>query len=302
MTEVVEGVNFPNLEKELEAKCPFKETPPGKNPSKTPEDASEVHENDGGKLGDNLKDGLEGDPGTFNDKCPCKGLRKEPCLDSRTRPKLGLRLKGGPYPFIQAAHHLIPGVASLENSDLFKTYMNEGDKVTTKSKPPRKYTIAVNIGYCVNGAHNGVWLPGNYAIREKNPANPKEANWGDVKDADFKWNYTIAAIKKCEGRQFHDAHGKYNSKVKGTLNKICKALIFHQDHCGTCANNSGKKVPPPYTIKLRLYGLSKWLKGLLTGPISGWKDPYFTSSKVHAWFMDAKKKKEFMRTYKDISP
>jgi hypothetical protein len=300
MSEVLEGVEFPALEKELKAECPFKEKPPGKNPSKQPEGPEEVQENDGGILGKNLEAASEGDADTINEFYRCEGLQKEPREDTSTKGTLvHVTDQKANYPYVQAAHHCIPGVAALENSDLYKTYMNEGDKVQTKKAT---YEIAVNIGYCVNGAHNGVWLPGNYAIREDNPANPKKKNWGDIADPDFKMLYTAAVMRKCDGKQFHDAHPTYNSKVKGTLNKICQALVVHQDNCEECKGKNGKKIPPPYKIKLRLYKLSGWLKGILIGPMQGWKDPYFASSKVRRWFLDPVAKKQFEKAYKDASP
>ena len=42
-------------------------------------------------------------------------------------------------------------------------YMEDGK--TVKTDGGKSYTIEGHIGYDVNGSHNGVWLPGNYAIK-----------------------------------------------------------------------------------------------------------------------------------------
>jgi hypothetical protein len=67
------------------------------------------------------------------------------------------------FPFVVAAHHLIPGNASLGESRL-KKLMTKSSAARIAGKARR---IKNHIGYNVNGAHNGAWLPGNYAIRPK---------------------------------------------------------------------------------------------------------------------------------------
>jgi len=307
MAELLEGVNFPQLEKELESKCPFTEPdPPDKEEEKehAPKDdteaASRIQHNDGGKLGENLTDASEGAANTINNLHGCGKLKKEPVKDTRTNPKLVVSVKGldGDYPYIQAAHHLVPGVASLEKSQLYKKYMKKGGKITTTVKK-RKYTIKVHIGYNVNGAHNGVWLPGNYAIRADVPGNPLKKDWGKVSNPSFKENYMLSTMRKVGGKQFHDAHSAYNTRVRSTLDKIALALIFHQDFCEEDCKTK-KKIPPPFRIKKRLYALSKWLKTTVTGGPSTWKDPYYTSGPLRTAMLARRKK--FLTAYSEAKP
>ena len=89
------------------------------------------HENNSGKLGTN-----------------CEPSPDEPYV---TRRNWAWKLR------IQfAAHHLIPGDASLKKSDLFN-----GVKYGLKKRGQAKG----NIGYDVNNRANGVWLPGNTYAR-----------------------------------------------------------------------------------------------------------------------------------------
>jgi hypothetical protein len=60
----------------------------------------------------------------------------------------------------------------------------------------------------VNGAHNGVWLPGNYAIRRKTklPKPIKGKSWSKLlQRPDWCFDYMVAVVRLKE-RQFHDAH------------------------------------------------------------------------------------------------
>src|SRR3712207_7982199 len=57
---------------------------------------------------------------------------------------------------------------SLYESQLFKKYMRKGGKAEVMTKNGKKaFEVTHNIGYNVNGSHNGVWLPGNYARSEE---------------------------------------------------------------------------------------------------------------------------------------
>src|SRR5262245_48164983 len=107
-----------------------------------------------------------------------------------------------PFEVSTAAHHLIPGNASLKKSSLFKS--NEYLWVDKKAKG--------NIGYNINSAENGVWLPGNYALRP----------WSSRSD-EFKEEYAYEAIGKWGG-QFHDAHEEYSSFVLLALEEVFEKL------------------------------------------------------------------------------
>jgi hypothetical protein len=198
-------------------------------------------------------------------------------IDSKMDPSLSVTVQGKDYPFKVAAHHLIPGDAALANSELYKGYMIEGAQVITPAG--RTYEILANIGYNVNGNHNGVWLPGNYAIRKK--TSPKEgASWGDIVDdpnyQGWCFEYMRACVAKVGG-QFHDSHTKYNAAVLDILDEIHVKLAVHQDGCGDCKNK--KKIYPPYVLKARLYVLSRYLRTKLRMRPGKWKIPWFTSDK-----------------------
>ncbi len=183
------------------------------------------------------------------------------------------------FPFMVAAHHLIPGEASLYAS-LLRHYLTKGSSVSTTDN--KKWTIRNYIGYNVNGNHNGTWLVGNYAIRpgaQPWTATPKPGvSWGDLNDPDWFLAYVAAAIK-VTGAQFHDAHTQYSEAVKKLLNKITAKLHGHQLNCKDCESKLGKEISPPYFVKERLFGLSAYFRGQLAGHPSAWKRPWFTSDK-----------------------
>jgi hypothetical protein len=60
-------------------------------------------------------------------------------------------LGGKSYGAAVAAHHLIPGNASLKDSELMDYLWTDGE-------------AEGNIGYNVNAKPNGVWSPGNYGV------------------------------------------------------------------------------------------------------------------------------------------
>ncbi len=159
--------------------------------------------------------------------------------------------------------------------------------------PDKSLTINSHIGYNVNVCHNGVWLPGNYAIRKSSSSTGE--SWGDMSEANWQMNY-VAAASKAAGGQFHDTHSKYNEAVKRILNKISAVLLVHQDVCEDCKNKT--EVPPPYQIKQRLYNLSEYFKTQLTGPPGVWRRPWFTSDRLRdAAFFGGKLKPEFTESY-----
>jgi hypothetical protein len=279
------------LEKE---KCPFTVDVKGadatedENIVKDDRDSIQgVQANNGGTLGKNLTDGSNGTDNTW------KGAPHEPSAQDKTPPKDSKRKDGneyaqpwakvlvagtktideGTYPYTVAAHHLIPGNASLYNSanDL-QQYMIKGK--TIESKDGKKWKIKYHIGYNVNGAHNGVWLPGNYAIRVG--ASPTGVSWGKMGNDDWQLNYVAACAKVAKG-QFHDAHTDYSDSVRDLLNKIAEKLNYHQCNCELC--KSVTEVSPPYLIKQRLYNLSHYFRFNLTMAPGKWRRPWFASDR-----------------------
>jgi hypothetical protein len=165
-----------------------------------------------------------------------------------------------------AAHHLIPGNASLAKSTLFLS-----EEYLWKDKK-----VKGNIGYNVNSAPNGVWLPGNYAARP----------WGTEGVAFVKefgpsaQEYAYAAIEAWRA-QFHDAHEKYSVFVKDVLDKIYDKLENTEDlWCPEAKSKKDKKPderPPLYVLVARLNTVSSRMRRMLVAPSDKWKKNIWTS-------------------------
>jgi hypothetical protein len=166
-----------------------------------------------------------------------------------------------PRPVSAAAHHLIPGNAAFAKSQLFKS---------------KKYlwmdgNAKGNIGYNINGQPNGVWLPGNYAVRPWSSLNPV-----------FQNRYAFKAIEAW-GRQFHDAHEAYSRFVLQALEEIFEKL----DAGGTLWCPKAKKEedkepserPPMYALVMRLNTVSQRMKRMLVVPTTSWKANVYTSTR-----------------------
>jgi hypothetical protein len=261
-----------------------------------------MQKNDGGTLGQNLASGAAGvaDTGPY----PAKDyLFKEIANDSHRGRKSLLKLaaykeaKAGDFPYIVAAHHLIPGNAALNKVKPLIEFMKDGGGV--ESVAGKKYSIKGHIGYDVNGSHNGVWLPGNYAIKTALPERKKDGKtlparigttpipsvpWSALSEDHEEWqfDYVAGACKAGRG-QFHDSHAMpYSASVRKYLGKLTVALALHLDNCELCAGKT--EIPPPYRMKRRLYGMSMRLRGFVTGTPDGWRNPWFTSERWSAKF------------------
>lgn len=310
--QVGELISEKSLEQEYELKCPFDEDEPG-GPEAGPEDisdddkdsAEEAQKNDGGKLGKNLMKGKKGkaDGGPYP---PDDYLVKMEPIDTKRDKKRHPRIhipdyrdaKKGDFSFVVAAHHLIPGNASLKPAETLVEFMKKGG--TVKSTGNRTYTIKYHIGYDINGAHNGVWLPGNYAIKTALPekkikrkngkfhvraarksTTPVEGvSWEGLSAEHESWQFTyVAGACKAIGAQFHDTHKDYSNQVLTNLNKISTKLAVHLDCCDICKKKGKKELPPPYRIKRRLFAFSKRLSYYLLGSTAMWKQTLLTSDR-----------------------
>lgn len=295
--EVLESIELSFInEKFLE--CPFMEEQTEAATEVEPEGvenddrdgAQREQENNGGTLGENLIDGKPGAKGTVAGPFPPDSyLVKESASDSKPdRGSVHIKVIGTEefdhdvYPFVMAAHHLIPGEAALAKCRL-KKYMTKGE--TVKNANGRSWQIECHIGYNVNGAHNGIWLPGNYAIRT--PSIPPKV-WHKSPDVSKSWSdlgsnkwcmHYVASVAKKTGRQFHDAHTEYNNAVKKLLNKIATKLYAHQQSCDECKKKNNSKIAPPYIVKQRLYMLSAFLRRQLVGSPIQWKRPWYASDR-----------------------
>jgi hypothetical protein len=294
MTQIGEAVSAAMASDTLDEECPFK-LKSTKNPSLEAENPAKddraavkrIQCSNGGRLGENLSRDSPagwGASATINELHQPPDAEARPRVDSKTDPMRRVQVKGTPYPYKVAAHHLIPGEASLANSDLYKHYMKKGD--TGKTTGGKDYEIQANIGYNVNGSHNGVWLPGNYGIRGS--TSPKTgSSWSKIVEdptyADWCWEYMLACVERVDG-QFHDAHTVYNEAVLDVLKNIHLHLNAHQDT--DCKDCKGKKeIDPPYGLKSRLYRLSSFLEGKLKGQPGRWKAPWFTSDRFRPQMM-----------------
>ncbi len=167
MTELAEPIAIGGLPGEIEIKCPFADETlgvdsiEGEDIARDDRAAARAQQsNNGGVLGANLESASPGKDGTVGGPYPPPTVEKSPRLDTR-RKKLRVRVPGtatipeGIYGFTVAAHHLIPGEASLAPSKL-KPFMEKGGSVEVvgeKGKKTKK--VRKHIGYNVNGAHNG---------------------------------------------------------------------------------------------------------------------------------------------------
>ena len=213
------------------------------------EDEEQVPENDehndASKLGSNL-----GSPPEYEIECP---------LDNDIK-----------VPITVAAHHCIPGNASLKKATDLHDFMREGGP----------FSLLEDIGYDVNHENNGVWLSGNYAVRGGKLHYTK--NWGGY-DSKFKNAYAKNAMDKSH-RQFHDAHSKYNGKVLKTLESLAEKLGDPEDKCPIC-DKKLDATRPPYGLVNRLDRVSSEHRRM----ISNMNSPnikktvtagYYTSSRV----------------------
>jgi len=207
------------------------------------EDAHLTFKNDAGKLGK----AIGGDQG--KKRITLEGMKKD----------------GQELDVSVAAHHLIPGNASLKESQLFQS-----NKYLWKDKK-----VKGNIGYNVNDAPNGVWLPGNYAARPWGAGGLEfQSTFGPSPQT-----YAFAAIEAW-GAQFHDAHESYSTFVMQGLNKIFQKLEKNEDVW--CPEAKKKDEPPDkrkpmYVLVSRLNTVSSRMRQMLVAPSTNWKKNIYTS-------------------------
>ncbi len=199
---------------------------------------------------------LEGPPGgKFENH---SGKLGKALLALGAAPSKSVTVDGKPYEVTAAAHHLIPGNASLSDSKLFDHLWKDRE-------------AKGNIGYNVNSAPNGVWSPGNYAVRP----------WKS-KSKEFKRAYAFAAMR-ATGTQFHDAHEKYSDFVLRVLDKIKNKLDEQEDLWCLEAKRQKKQAKSPeerkplYPLVSRLHTVSARMSATLTGGPVAWKRNVWTS-------------------------
>lgn len=306
MTQLGEAVGVAILT-DATAECPFETPQPpsvtteGEDPAKDDTHAvDDVQENDGGKLGKNVVAGSSGTDGTWNALGADPPVYQMPREDTRrTNLKATVKADGKDYPFTVAAHHCIPGEGSLHPSLLFQKFMEEGGEMELQTNNGlKKYKLTAHIGYNVNGSHNGVWLPGSYAIRSgTSPVAGK--SWGDLGDTGtegtWRISYMAAVVRTAHG-QFHDAHTHYNNHVQSMLNKLAFLVGLHIVACEKCQKKTA--LPPPYVLKARLYRLSRSLRLQVKAGPHRWKLTLMTSDQVKTDVLaNPVRWKEFLNQY-----
>jgi A nuclease family of the HNH/ENDO VII superfamily with conserved AHH len=172
----------------------------------------------------------------------------------------------GSFDSSTAAHHLVPGKASLKQSKFFleKKYIwTEG-------------AAKGNVGYNVNSAPNGEWLPGNYAQR---PWGTKGAAFA-AKARVSAQDYAFASIDTWE-HQFHDSHEDYSIVVKQALDQVFDKLEHNETIVCPEAAKKKKDKPeeksPLYLLVSRFHTISGRMRRMLKFPVENWFRNVFTS-------------------------
>ncbi|MHC4216007.1 MAG: AHH domain-containing protein [Planctomycetota bacterium] len=275
MPEIGEIVAVPELDQD-ENKCPC-------DHEKTGEVDNSLH-NSGSMLGTRLKNGWSTKLWDYkgNKVVSKKKQQIQKTLEDDCKPP-PIDVDDNTYPYSRSAHHLIPGNASLRDSNLM-AFIKKGDK------------IFGDIGYDVNGAENGIWLPTHAALSTemaegkllpgedeamKYAALTKKVEEDGQENpyfATFQQRYTFNIMKKTN-RQFHDAHPDYNIFVSKVLEKINVNLINISSGCKECkkVKSPDGKLPPYHQLVNRLNSVSSRLRPLLLGSPVSWRPPVFTS-------------------------
>lgn len=164
-----------------------------------------------------------------------------------------------------SAHHLIPGNETWPHTSLL-VWIDENAPGTN---------VCDDIGYDVNGAANGVDLPGNAGIEDFGALLPNE-------QMDFA---RAAMTQTTPPRQFHDRHVAYSNFVINTLNAIGEKLDGFKrtgqlgcddDKCDGKKTVNGRHYPP-YRLVSRLDNVAGRLRNYLVQVPINWRRPLFTS-------------------------
>ncbi len=258
--------------------------------------------NDGGKLGQNLEAAKNIEPRhtvTISYKrvtpVPFQSGKKK---KTKNFPVYKKSSSDEDYEVQYAPHHLIPGNGSLKGSAVVP-FMGDSDSIDEYSEgQASKIKEDGFIGYDVNAAENGEWLPSPYALSmcndwpsEKDVQVLKRRRLGDFKgiSEEFKTAYVAAAIETFD-RQFHMSHGDYEDKVREILDTVAERLALMSDG-GICPEaqknkSSDGKFDPPYGLVARLNVLSNNLRRLVIGPL--WRPPLYTDGKTKEYAKDLK--------------
>lgn len=145
------------------------------------------------------------------------------------------------------AHHLIPTSSTYHDSkNKLKPFVEGGE------------TIADDIGYDINGAENGIWLP-------------------RIGPAAAEASRSVMSTWSRQTHQWDSSHSGYSDFVVQVLEKVVVSLTKDPEACGDCKKNSQGKANPPHRLVMRLNQISQRLGRLLRGSASSWRPPVFVS-------------------------
>lgn len=281
-----------------ERTCPWhsKDQPSAKKMDKQDgdEDAARVMpDNSGKKLGANLSHaGKKAPSGKAVSVCYTQGnvLRYPAGKKKKTLRLYEETIDEEEYELQYAPHHLIPGNESLKGSGV-AAYLGDDDVIEhfkLKGKPTSLIKKGMSVGYDVNAATNGEWLPSPYALSMGNewPAAEglkalRRRRDGEelALDAEaFKMAYAVAAMETSPKKQFHMRHADYSNKVREILDAIgAKMKLLGTMVCKEAKETENdRKFKPPMALPKRLDALSGKMRQLLGGPPTGWRNPLFT--------------------------
>jgi hypothetical protein len=257
------------------------------------EDDGAMPKNLGGKLKAHLLAASDAPPRVDKIAVSYKALDKSLKYTVRDKGKVKTRLQplfrdSDPreYGLQYAPHHLVPGNESLKGNPLV-AFLGDDDVITHFADGVASVIIkGKSVGYDVNRAQNGVWLPSPYAISMGSNLWGNEAGLVALEAAEgaaevdlvlrFRAAYVAESIRASGGRQFHMRHVDYSKLVSKVLEKIAEKLCRMVE--GACPLDKGKtaddKIEPPMGLPGRLDALSAQMKTLLVGGI--WRSPAFT--------------------------
>ena len=316
MTDIGEAISAPDFfteEQHNEKTCPWhsdeKSAKPKEMDSQEPdEDVDSMPANLGTKLGENLKKDKEEKPNEeitvnyeegqkviYKVNAKKDGVAVVKVKEAQTYREMKQAIYR--YPLKYAPHHLIPGNESLKVSQL-PMFLGDDNVIKNFKDGCGSSVIKENqtVGYDVNQAENGVWLPSPYALSMSNKWTSvdgikaiKKAKIRGVsieETESFKHAYVAASIERSGGRQFHMRHNEYSDEVKNVLDKMADKMILMAG--GVCPVASGgeedDKFDAPKGLKSKLNMLSKVLERLLTGSV--WHSPFYTDNKLMPVFAD----------------
>lgn len=192
------------------------------------------------------------------------------------------------------AHHLICGNEVLkEEAELEKYLVAQGKKT---SKGAAGLLKPNDVGYDINHAKNGIWLPSVPDLFRRTKGRRPDRWWGDQKAWNAKrpaktpprmsldeWERFDAAFIVMEAvkLQFHKGeHGAvgepHNNYVREGIRRVRELTVTCQTYSTECPMKKGeptKKPPfvPPYKLIRMLNSVSKGLSRELKGPPESWK-------------------------------